>query len=295
MAYVTGSASSLADLMSAIQTACTSNGWTLGSGILNKGNCHTRLAIVGNDLQVLGGIDNALGSPGPALAWVGATNVAAALAFPLVYHIHVEANPDEVYVFCNSAVTRWQWLAFGCSPAAGLPGTGGWYAASSSANVGRSDVTLSPTNAGGVFNSPGRVLFGQNGSWGSSMPACSYIYHGLDALGWSTQVTGVGVADAWASTQPLLARQPNAWNGETSLMPINVTVARPDAKVSLAAQIGHARYIRNDNLADGELITLGAERWKTYPWVQKNAAVRDGGSSITHSGTFGVAVRYDGP
>lgn len=295
MAYVTGTASSLAELLTAIQSGCTSNGWTLDSGVLSKGNCHTRLMVAGTELQVLGGIDSALGTPGPQSAWIGATWVPAPLVFPLTYHIHVLSAPDEVYVCCNFSVTRWQWLAFGCTPAAGLPGTGGWYGASSSEGGVANFVSLADDIAASGAWSVSGAFWAQNSSGGSMKGINCYVHAGYP--GWSSATTAdtEGQADAWNQAQPLIRRQPNAWNGEVSLLPITVMIRAAEAKRRLVAQIAHARYLRNDNLADGEIITLGADKWRAYPFVQKNAAVRNGGFGISHSGTLGWAIRYDGP
>ena len=59
MAYITGSAASFADLQTAIQNACTANGWTLSSGILSKNGCFFQLVAGTSDgyaqLQLFGG------------------------------------------------------------------------------------------------------------------------------------------------------------------------------------------------------------------------------------------------
>ncbi len=305
MPFITGSANSLSDVLTGIQNACTANGWTLNGQVLSKGPCYIQLAISGQDLQMLGGtgIDgsNNLTTPGPQPARLGATAVPAPLVFPLTYNIHIQTAPDEVYVFLNFSANCWQWLAFGCSPAVGLPGTGNWYSAISSTGSQTNGLYLTAINTGG-FSSGACVsgaLFAQYGSWVSGWCANSYFHHGLDGNQWSNpegfQSYTVGDVDAWVNAIPMMGRLPNTWNGEAVLLPILPIARRPSNKVSLVGQLGHARYIRNDNLADGAIITLGSDRWKTYPWAQKNAAVRNGGGDITHSGTFGVALRYDGP
>lgn len=307
MAFITGSANGLADLLAAIQAACVANGWTLSGQVLRKGNCYSRLTVVGSDIQLVGGTgvdgSNALTLPGPQIARIGATAVPAALVFPLTYYVHIFNNPDEVYVFVNFSVSRWQWLAFGCSPAPGLPGTGSWYAAQSSTGASGSgivNVYTGPVTAGG-YSGGGLVsgmLFAQSGSWTNNYCCNSYFHHGLDGGDWSkpdgASLNTIGSVDAWVTQVPLLGRQPNVFNGETALIPIQLLAKRASTKHSLVGQMAHARYLRNDNYADGDIITLGADRWKTYPFVQKSSAGRDGGVSTT-SGTFGIALRYDGP
>jgi len=81
------------------------------------------------------------------------------------------------------------------------------------------------------------------------------------------------------------------------LLPIRAYKIRPSSKVSLIGDLENARYMRIDNYAPGEVFNLGAERWKALPWHQKNAtpAGRSGGDGLTHTGTLGWAIRYEGP
>ena len=88
---------------------------------------------------------------------------------------------------------------------------------------------------------------------------------------------------------------PSAWNGESVLVPIQVITSRPSNLWSLVGELTHARYVRLDNLEPGQLITLGPDRWKVYPFYRKDATARDGGDGIDHTGTLGWAIRYDGP
>ena len=66
-------------------------------------------------------------------------------------------------------------------------------------------------------------------------------------------------------------------------------------KVRLVLEVRNARYMRIGNNDPEQVITLGPDRWKVFPFLRKNASVPDGGSVIDHSGTFGWAIRYDGP
>lgn len=300
MAYVNGSATTLADLLTALQDACTANGWTLAGNVLHKGDCYVQVTVVDGYLVILGGtgIDgsNALTGAGPYVARIGLAWTDDTMTFPVDWAVHIGTTPDEVYLLINYESTRWQWMAFGCSPVAGLPGTGGWYGAS----VGRS---ISPY--------PDRIFIGPSSGgngYGQSMGLFwstavgnnqSFVHHGLDGNTWSgdSAVAASGAtaaAVAVLAAQPLVARQPSLWNGESVLIPIQPHVARGSSKVSMLCDLSHSRYIRDDNYADGELITLGVDQWKVYPWHQKNAGTRDGGGTITHTGTLGWAIRYDG-
>ena len=318
MAYVTGIANSMADLLAAIQSACTANGWTLTGSVLSKGTCFVQLTVVGESIDVLAGTGYSgsaiTGTPYRSARLQAVSSIA--ITYPATYDIHVHAAPDEVYVLLNYNVTRWGWLAFGQSPAVGIPGTGNWQAAmcSADATVGGICIApggIAPTAAPAATSAAIGFRINASGTPQNSTDGQNFrFHHGLDtAAGWSSNGDGAGVPDAyqtgWQSgpsravtvlpLAPQLARLPNLWNGETVLLPLQPHVYRASGKVSLVGELGHARCLRNDNLADGEVITLGADRWKAYPWHRKNTGARDGGTNADHSGTLGWAIRYDGP
>lgn len=301
MAYVTGSAGNFNDLLLAFQQACTANDWTLTGAVLSKGACVMQLGIAGNYLSLLGGtgIDSqgALVAPGPMTAAIGPIWSTEPFGFPLTYEVHVLTAPDEVYLVVNYAVDRFQWLAFGCSPVPGLPGTGNWYGAS----LGQITpyyyaISMGLTNGATYPNSIAPALFWNSNAYDGRS---SVFHHGLDGGGWTWGQGynyGVTAADALTALNPCLSRQPNTWNGETVLLPIQPLIGRPSNKVSIVGDLAHARYLRNDNLGPGQVIALGPDRWKTYPWYRKNASARDGTNyNGTDSGTLGWAVRYTGP
>src|SRR5699024_24385 len=120
-----------ADILAAVQSACTANGWTLSGEVLHKSTCYVRVAMQGeSQISICGGtgIDgsNNLTGGAPNTNYFGA-GYSPAMTFPATYHIHVLDAPGEVYVFVNYAVTGWQWLAWGQSNAFGAPGSGIWF------------------------------------------------------------------------------------------------------------------------------------------------------------------------
>jgi len=301
MAYITGSANDLAALRSALFNACIVNGWTLSGEVIRKGNVYLRVQIAGNYLTFMGGtgIDgsNNLTGTAPSAARIGRPSTSSPdLVWPLSYEIFVLTNPDEVYLICNYNVELYQWAAFGQSTMPGLSGTGMWCGASlgSSALGGASPISITPT--GGSSSSSSTLicpaLFWSTGINGNS-DVNSFIQHGLDGNAWSNSTY---ITTGFRAAATLLNELPNNWNSESVLVPIQVFVPRTSGnKMSMLADLAHARYLRIDNHAPGEIITLGSDRWKAYPWYKKDSANRNGGSSLTHSGTMGWAVRYDGP
>lgn len=302
MAYANGSATSFADLLAAVQAACTANGWTLTGNVLSKGTCFVQLSVVGSALDVLGGT----GISGSALTGDCGYSAqlraiaANAIVFPVAYEIHINTAPDEVYLVVNYNVTRYGWLAFGQSPVGGLPGTGNWYGAICSANNGIAGIAIDPVGlstslsanytcaaigfAVGVIGSGSPLIEGQN----------FRIHHGLDGNAWSSD-TGSTRAITATPLAPLLSREPSIWNSESPMLPLQVYVSRPSSKVSMVGDFGHARQMRIDNYSPGDIIMLGTDKWKVYPWHMKNTTARDGGLGIDHTGTLGWAVRYTGP
>lgn len=318
MAHVSGTANTLTDLLTALQNACTANGWTLSGNVLSKGGIYLRATIVDgaplasgtNYLSILAGtgIDgsNNLTGAGPAPCYVGPVGTTPVLSAPINYDVHIHTAPDEVYLVASYAVEYYAWLAFGKSPVPGLPGTGIWYGATLSNQPrlnANCNITIDPTGIaqfGGAIDRPtSAALF-----WGEPQVVVNlrnaFIHHGWDA-GWSgtgyvsPNTAANAPANAAGQLQPRMSRQPNAWNGEAVLMPIQPSVSRGSGWRSIAGSLAHARYLRIDNYVPGDIITLGTDRWRVYPWFRKLAAARDGGSYVTHSGTLGWAVRYDGP
>lgn len=301
MAYQTGTVGSLADLLTAIRTFCTASGWTLSGEVLHRAGCFTRLYVSGSDLRIVGGtgIDGANNLTGANGFYCRIAKLAGdPFSFPMTYHLF--AHGDEVYAVVNHDSQYYHWLAFGRSGLPGLPGTGGWYGAS----LGQVDysstgqrIFISPAGGGGVGTTTTAALFWHTNDGGTYVNA--FLNTGLESAsssGWNFQDNSNEKRDnAVACLAPMIARQPSVWNGESILLPIAVLSRRPSNKSSFSARLAHARYVRVDNYESGAIIEYGSDRWKVFPWYKKDAVNRDGGTYVGHTGTFGWAIRYDGP
>jgi len=295
MAYVTGTATDLADLRTKIIAACTANGWTLTGTVLHRGTSFATLTVTGNFLDLLGGTGQSGGSltgAAPSAARIGTlTSGMQALAWPLNYEVHVFANPDEVFVVLNYSTSFYQWLAWGKSSVA-LPGSGMWVSGSLSGGMTSGSafamVGSSTSPTGSIGNRSGSsicpALFHANTR---TAPVGEHINHGISGgAGWSTTDT---MAAAYRT--PLDFSMPSAWNSDTVLLPIQAfSTAYGSSKVAMVLDLANVRAVRIDNLQPGDIITLGPDRWKIYPWYLKAAT-----SSATTSGPHGWAIRYDGP
>lgn len=313
MAYYTGSANSFDDLLTALIDACVDGGWTWADGILSKGGAYvrpyvslTRSPTEGAGLLIQGGtgkIGSSLVDGSPVIPRLGNPGNGpyggSDVFWPATYHISLFTDPDEVFVVLRFNVDYHYWIAFGVSDISGVGGTGLWVAGVTqrgSASAGQVAFSIEKNRGGNTYGSRGGGLF-----WHSTRPAislcCDTIHVGLDGTGWKGGASdeSPGAINGIYQASPHIERMPSAWNSDSPLVPIAVMLWRASSKCSLVASLRNARYIRLDSYEPGQILTLGADRWMVHPFYLKNAAVRDGGSVINHSGTFGFAVRYDGP
>ena len=311
MAYITGSAASFADLQTAIQNACTANGWTLSSGILSKNGCFFQLVAGTSDgyaqLQLFGGTGRSgttlTGQPPSNYGAKICSNNGNVIAFPINYEIHLFTNPDEVYCIINYNSDFYQQLSFGKSDVPGIGGTGAWFSGAK-----RSDQTLTDSIYDNrVFMNiawPHTATIFPHSGYGCGLffdAVCSFVHTGLDATPWrsgnSDGVALTGYRSAGMQVSNLLQQLPNLYNSANVLLPIKPVALRSSGGVTIIANPKNARYLRIDNVVPGEIITFGAEQWKCYPFHRKDSTVRNGvgwPTGATHSGTFGYAIRYTG-
>lgn len=313
MAYITGSAASFADLKTAIESACTGNGWALSSGILSKDGCYVQLTATAGELVLKGGN----GQSGSALTDVPngtykqvqlvSPNVDP-MSFPINYEIHLFADPNEVYCVVNYNSDFYQQLSFGQSDIPGIGGTGNWYtgafcgnatAASTSPNYGQKCFPTCAESNWGAYAYTQCNVWGLFADTGPSYPG-SFLHCGLDSVEWLDTVSASSSAGARQGPDycsSLINSLPNVANQATILVPIKCIKPRTSAGRTIVANLNNARYTRIDNIVPGEIITFGAEQWKIYPMLRKDSTVRNGvgwSTGATHSGTFGYAIRYTG-
>jgi len=321
MAYYTGAANNFGDLQTALLTACTANGWTLADGILSKGLAFVR-PYISSTLTITEGpgllIEGGTGKSGstlsgaaaikPRLGVPGASVLYAPIVWPATYHLLVFTDPVEVYLVLNFNVMYHYWLAFGVSNTPGLSGTGLWLSGSTSRGYRTSPAAsngfaITPTSGRYGFSMdsvPANISAApfwstESGAGDNAHP--DTIHTGLDGTGWSTGADGreQGSFNAILAAGPLVGRSPSRWNSDSPLIPIKGYLGRPSSKFSLVLDLQNARYIRLDTYEPGDLITLGEDRWKVFPFYLKNSGLPDGGQGIAHTGTFGWAIRYTGP
>lgn len=312
MAYATGIAADFDALLAGLQSACTANGWTLDGNVLHKGSCFVEAQVVVQDfpcLRVQGGTGVSSGAltgrsnDNAAQLGVVANNDASGygtipidvpFAFPMTWEAHIHTGPDEVYFVVNYATRFYQFVAFGQSSLA-LPGSGTWYAgtdiASNRPASGMHVGAFGGTMAAGYLNG-GLAMCRYDIGWGYSNNAS--LDHALD--GADPDLYEWLLEGAWRDWWDLVNASPSAFNSESVLVPVRMYAYRPDGFVSVVADLGHARFVNIRSLDDGQIITLGSDRWKIYPWWARGAPYDGIGlNGGTYTGRYGHAFRYDGP
>lgn len=91
-----------------------------------------------------------------------------------------------------------------------------------------------------------------------------------------------GCSAAYIVQGGLISRQPNIFNSEAVLLPIVCTIFSDSSKLKIVSEINNARYLRINNYEPEQIIILGDEKWKVYPFYKKNSLVPNGGTSLTH-------------
>lgn len=298
MAYVSGTAATFAELVTGIRNACTANGWTLNGETLIKGDIYQRVYVYNSifvdsygGTGISGGIPT---GPSPSAARIGNFTNIPAFSFPVAYEVFIHTDPDEVFVVVNTTGAYYQWLAFGKSSVA-LPGTGSWHSGSFGSGVTIVNFGISIK----ASVSPSGVFGTKRNDGSSATGYCPAMFWALDTGNANGEHIHTGLnGSTWEGNlkssiyrAPLNAITPNTYNNQAVLLPIQVfSTIYGSGKVALVLDVAHCRSLSIANLNPGEIITLGADRWKVFPWYLKSAT-EGNGTSYKH----GFAVRYDGP
>jgi hypothetical protein len=284
-------------------TTITANG-----GVLSKAGVYFQIQETATNITCLGGGSNVMINPAPNVVQMGRIYFRSGfttrdMTFPCTYEVFGFAQ--ELYLVANYNVDSYQWMAFGKSTVAGLVGHGGWCGAPIGSlipgpiNSHTSPIYISGTTGGGNDGNQGlttaALFFGVGAAFAGSRNW--HLNANLSGTDWLI-VSGSTVDDAGVGIRPavpLLSLQPSVWNTETVLLPMRAYAVQSSFKMSLIADLEFSRHIRIDNLTPGDILTIGSDRWKVFPWYRKDTTARDGGLDINHTGTFGWAIKYEGP
>ncbi|HYE35510.1 hypothetical protein [Methylocaldum sp.] len=317
MAYQTGTANTAAALKSAFETFLTTNGWALSGGVLSKGGSNIRLTDVsasGNQVLRLEGANNAAFTVG--VCTQGAKLIVSDVNWPLTYHFFVHASPDTAFCIVNYNVNYHQFLGFGdIDKLHASAYTGGNFIAGTwgdngvTGSIGFTPLASGSATSVGDLSGGFNALFWNNtnrsASGGTYAAACaSFLHAEIDGAVWPGDgVEGSRRPSFPLHAAPLMQRGVNAWNQQAVLLPFHLWLPRPSipATYSYLGAVAHCRALRLANYNPGDLITIGSDRWKVFPWFLKDATHPEAGGNGTgtHSwestGVYGWAIEYDGP
>lgn len=310
MAYYSGQASSYQDLHNVLVNACVEQGWIYKDSILSKSETFVKLTISldGNTNQGPGIIlqggsgrnSTELMNPSREIRLGPDAGVRPlfSFVFPLNFQLFIFTEPNEVFLIVNYEIDKFSYLAFGCSSISSEYQT--WIESSVavkfSTGVSSSDpISITPTTGG--YASGNRVDAYPNGFFWQTTDYQGGIHCALYSRvdGWIYPLTNYPTLSAIQAVSNLIERSPSKWSSEAILVPIIVITNKSSNKCAIATIIQNARYIRVDNLEPNQIINLGHEKWKVFPFFRKNSVSPNGGNNINHTGTFGWAIRYDGP
>lgn len=310
MAYYTGTANSFGDFRAALESAAVTAGWTDYSGVLGKNGAYVQFEEINqygyDKLNLRGGSGESSGSlTGVVSNPVAITDTVNLITqWPATYHIHAFDDVDEIYGILNVNVEYYLHMRFGVGVEAGVNGHGGWISGMHGVNVRANAARASYVN---IVASPSNLSIGAYVTAGYLTPALwlsSYSTIGVSAdTADSLIYAGIDGAPEWRNSDEagryiaaLLTSLPSPFNEAHILLPIKCIRTRPSGGRTILKQQEHARVMRIDNVSPEEIITYGGDQWKCYPFFKKDTAERNGSSSggELHSGTFGIAIRYDG-
>lgn len=318
-AFLSGSGGAGTYTVTPSQTVASTTIITDG-GVLSKNGVFFRLGLgymanVDTGITCIGCESNTAANPAPnpvsmGRLWARSGYPTHEMTFPANYEVFGFDN--EFYVVVNYDVSRYQFMAFGKSTVPGLPGQGGWCAASigewrSLTGDSTSPVVMSAVLGGDTSTYYNRRCIAPAMLWTrESNNVCEsaetrnyWVNHGLDGHGWKWGASDTVSPKGVLTFSNLIKLLPSEFSTDTVLLPMRAYKERPSFKASLVLDLEHARHTRVDNLAPGEIITIGVDRWKVFPYYVKSLVDRDvsgtGSSSYDHTGTFGWAIRYEGP
>lgn len=319
MAYETASANDPDDLLDKLRVFAAANGWTIdysgerlaaggaadGSGLdmlaLHKGSAFFVLYHDNSSSTTTNPTPRirAYTYPGP---WVAANGFAAQVGLTAIigannvpgtyvaYHFFTDSAQTYLHAAIEVTSGRFSHFGIGTMDKAGvgdiIPYAFGlaWNWSTTYINSAGSQYHGIPWDSFGTLPSyAGTVLransdgvsprnFELRGSGGSSERA-----HG----GWRSN-TDAGKP----CLQRLVNIGPSDLSGRAPLLPLIALVERSSDVYSFAGTVPDMRLVRMDNLAPGDVMTIGADDWKVFPIVRKNGTV-----GIENSDAWGYAYK----
>lgn len=314
MAYQTGTINSPSDLATLIGSFAAANGWAYDAltGVISKGGCYVKLGSSSTVITITGSKNGTFAGSDqcPRSSRIRDD------AWPAVatYHIFAAADPDTIWCVMNFGTLYHYHIGFGMLQKYGSWTGGMWFHAQHPRDTAEGGAKCHAWIDGGtlvsnVGRSANCALFWDQkdyASWGAPFAAkVSYLHCEVRGDIWPTSYNSND--GSLANTilcpsiiGPLHKCNPNAFNGQTILTPFELYLQNTDGHNMALGHVGHLRHVKLTNYNPGDVIQIGSDRWKLFPWYQINASSPDGvqpgfGSDPSNTGVLGVAIKYDGP
>ncbi len=309
MAYQTGTASSYSNLISILQTFAGSNGWSTSGDVIYKGSVYAAIVdehpdAVSDGLSLQGGTGQSGGSLTGASTYKSMLRTHSNVgdlsnSFPVTYYMFVHTSPDQLTCVINYNGTWYQWLTVG-ELAKYATYTGGQFYATPSPFLDYANdknVGMTAEEAGTEGEAPSCVapFWGGYNNYPDDTHDGSILYMAVDSQTWWTSSRETNFDNNRVNTpsfmSPLIERCISTATGNASFLPYYVFSQRPSDKTSLIGDIAHFRITRVDNYTPGQIVTIGSDKYKVFPFLRKTTETEP----ENNSGVYGMAIEYDGP
>lgn len=312
MAYETGSVASGTALLAVIENFAILQGYTLNAGTgswLSKGGTSIQLSATSTTCSAK--IANT--PTGPDAAPGVSQGISIALAsWPIKYELFYSSIPNLFVCVLTYDTLTIQILMFGelvkINNAAYTGGNflyGSGLSNDTLSSPGSIALSLSTNFTGdglisgsGPSNSPRKAVIpftkgGLNSSFGARGSALLHVEIDGDIINGDIMGVNNNVL-LMTQYQNMLFYSPNIYNSQAILIPIHLQKDLSAGNSMYLGYVEHIRFIRITNYEIGDVITLGSDKWKVYPWRRKSA-VPAGNGAFTAEGdtsTIGFAVRF---
>lgn len=313
MSYQTGTITSAAELVTAVQSFAVANGWALAGGVLSKGGAYIRITSPSvGEVRIESARAGVFSTPDicPRYSKIGFTTWPTTAT----YHLAAFNSPDTVWLTMNYATTDHAHLGFGnLQKYGGWPG-GQWFHAQHSQNPSCIDDKVYSMVDGDGNTSWGTesgcaLFWGQKDgrTWDGFgiVGKPSYLHCELRGYIWeatiaATDQSTMNMIHCPSILTPIHKYNPNAFNGQTVLTPFELFLQNTDGNYMSIGHVGHLRFMKLTNYEAGDVLEIGPDKWKVFPWHRIDRTLPNGdkpgySSGVRSTGVLGVAVRYDGP
>ena len=313
MAYSSGTVTTAAGLVSAIQAFATINGWTVAGDYISKGDVYVHLwAESANEIRIQGARGGTWTAP-DICARYAKLFFADGYSWPAsaTYHLHYSGTPDTLWCTLNWDVVRWMHIGFGMLSKLGTWTGGQWFFATGGMQfVGNHlpghEYSIQE-HIDGLFQSylgggesPALPFWSSRDgiraySGKNSFVECVLRGHIWEATGALDDAGDGNIIHCPTVITPTQKRSPNALNAQTILTPFDLYLRDADGYYMAIGRPEHIRFVRLVNYNPGDTLTIGSDAWRVYPAYVLDATQPDGRLSRYggSTGNLGIAVRYD--